>query len=387
MSERAAIAVIGGGVIGASIAHHLALEGVRDIVVIDRASSPGMGSTGKATGGFRAQFATSINVRLSLIAREKLLRFHDETGVDPGYCPVGYLWLASTESQLDAIRAGQIVQKQEGLAEVRELAPGEIRSVNPLITIDGVIGAAFCPTDGYIRPLEILRGYLESAERLGVKFKWENECVGLRTDSNGRITKVITTDRSIDVDTVVNAAGPWAARVARMAGVLLPVVPLRRQAAFTVPCPAIPADMPMTIFMDRGFHLRARDGRAMLCWPNPEEPGEPDDLRADPEWIDAVAAMARERVPVLRGVDIDRELCYAGLYEMSPDDHAIVGVPADCENMHLANGSSGHGVMHSPAIGQLVADLIVFKTPDLDISPLRPSRFDEDAPVAAAELI
>jgi sarcosine oxidase, subunit beta len=162
---------------------------------------------------------------------------------------------------------------------------------------------------------------------------------------------------------------------------------LRRQAAFTFPCAEIPADMPMTIFVPSGFHIRARDGRALICWPNPEEPGEPDELVADATWIDAVTAMARSRVPLLREVDVDRSLCYAGLYEMSPDDHALIGRMPECENMYFANGSSGHGVMHSPAIGAIIADMIVGNKPQLDVTELRPSRFVENQPIRAAELI
>jgi sarcosine oxidase, subunit beta len=384
---KAEVAIVGGGVIGASIAWHLARAGVKEIVIVDRAKRPGEGSTGKATGGFRAQFATSINVRLSLMARDALLRFKNEHGVDPGYQQVGYLWLASSESEMESIRAAQRIQKAEGLAEVRELAHSDIAAINPLVLTDDLVGGAFCPTDGYIRPLEILSGYLESAANLGVRVLWGAECTGMLRDTKGRITRVETTEGDVDVDTVVNAAGPWAARIASMAGVSLPVTALRRQAAFTEPCAEIPADMPMTIFMPSGFHIRARDGRALICWPNPTEPGEPDQLVADATWIDAVTAMARSRVPLLRDVDVDRSLCYAGLYEMSPDDHALIGRMPDCGNMYFANGSSGHGVMHSPAIGAIVADMIVGNEPQLDVTELRPSRFAENQPIAAAELI
>ncbi len=387
MTERAAVAVIGGGVIGASIAFHLALSGVRDVVIVERSAKPGAGSTGKATGGYRAQFTTSINIRLSLMAREKLLNFAEETGVDPGYSQVGYLWLASTESQLDALRDARRLQKSEGLEEATELSIDEIASINPAISPTGVVGAVFCPTDGYIRPLEILRGYLDASARMGVAIRWATECLGLRVDADGRIRRVVTSRGEIDVDAVVNAAGPWASRIAAMAGVSLPVSPVKRQAALTEPCPALPPMMPLTIFMDTGFHLRERDGRAMLCWPNPVEPGEPAELRADDEWIDTVTQMARERVPLLRDCNVDRSLCFAGLYEVSPDEHAIVGLSPQCPNMYFANGSSGHGVMHSPALGEIVADMIVGRVPVLDVSVLRPSRFDEGVAIQSVELI
>jgi sarcosine oxidase, subunit beta len=384
---NAGVAVIGGGVIGASIAYHLARQGVEDILIVDRAEAPGAGSTGRATGGFRAQFATPINIQLSLLARDALLRFESETGVDPGFEQVGYLWLASSDAELDALRAVQRLQHAQGLLEARTLSRDEIREVNPVIADVDLAGATFCPTDGYIKPLEILRGYLEAGERLGVHFLWDAEITGMTVSSANRITRITTAKGSIDAGVVVNAAGPWAAGIASMAGIDLPVSPLRRQAAFTAPCPAIPADMPMTIFVRNGFHVRARDGRALVCWPNPEAPGEPDDLKADPDWIDEVEAMAVAHVPVLRDAPVDRSLCYAGLYEMSPDHHVILGRSPHCENMYLANGSSGHGVMHSPAIGAIIADMITGREPALDVSALRPSRFEEGKPIPFADLL
>jgi sarcosine oxidase subunit beta len=387
MTTRAAVAIIGGGVIGASIAYHLTRHGVRDIVILERAPGPGLGSTGKATGGFRSQFATAINVRLSLLSREMLLRFMHDTGVDPGYSQVGYLWLAETEQQLRALKSAQALQHSEGLTEAVELAPEEIHDVNSVITTDGVVGAAFCPTDGYINPLGILRGYLEAAEGDGVRTMYGSSCLAVSTDKHGHVTTVRTHDEEISVETVVNAAGPWAAGVASLAGLSLPVAPLRRQAAYSMPCPQLPPNIPLTIFMESGFHIRAKLGRALICWPQPEKEGEPAELRADDEWIAAVASMAHQRVPILRDVGVDRSLSYAGLYEMSPDNHAMLGRFAQCENMYFANGSSGHGVMHSPAIGAILADMIVGAAPRLDVSILRPSRFEEGAAIASSELL
>ncbi len=299
---------------GASVAYHLAALGQPDVVVLDRSDGPGAGSTGLATGGYRAQYATAINVRLSLLAREKLRRFADETGVDPGYAPAGYLWLAGSDAELDLLRVGRAVQHAEGLTEAVEVSPAEIARINPAIRVDGIAGGAFCPTDGFIRPLRILEGYLTAAARLGVRQVWGAEVRRLGRDGSGRIVEVETDAGRIAVGAVVNAAGPWAASVAALAGVTLPVVPLRRQIATTGPCRLLPADMPMTIWAGDGFHLRVRDGRVLLLWPTPGIPGRPFDARVDPAWIDAVVAMAQARVPVLRGVPIDRPGAWAGLY-------------------------------------------------------------------------
>ena len=386
MTTSAAVAVIGGGVIGASIAYHLAKNGVDDVLIIDRAHGPGAGSTGRATGGFRAQFATPINIKLSLISRDAFLRFEDETGVDPGYEQVGYLWLALGDKSLDALRFANDLQRTNGLIEAREVSLSDIAELNPLVAMDDLAGGTFCPTDGYIKPLEILRGYLESAERLGVRFLWDADCIGLAR-SGDRITSVATTKGVIDVDQVVNAAGPWAAGIASMGGLDLPVVPVRRQAAFTIPTPLVPPDMPMTLVIDNGFHIRAREGRALFAWPNEQEPGEPAELKADDDWIDKVSQMARRYCPALSDVPVDRPSCYAGLYEVCPDQHVLLGRFPECANMFFANGSSGHGVMHSPALGAIIADMILDKKPQIEVSTLRPSRFDEGEPITAVELI
>jgi glycine/D-amino acid oxidase-like deaminating enzyme len=384
----ASVAVVGGGVIGASAAYHLSVRGVRDVVVLDRAAGPGEGSTGRATGGFRAQFASAINVRLSLLAREKLLRFGQEVGADPGYLPVGYLWLAGTEPELAELRAGRVLQHAEGLHEAVEVESEQIARLNPALRLDGLIGGTFCPTDGFIQPGRILDGYLAAARRRGVRIEWQTEVTGFTRRDDGRIDAVQTSRGVIGVDGVVNAAGAWAAPVARMADVDVPVTPLRRQVAVTTPCDLLPPTMPMTIFAGDGFHLRVRDGRVMLLQPTPGVPGQAFDLRVDPEWIDAVTETAHRRVPVLRRATIDRPGCWAGLYEVSPDKHAILGAAPACGNLFLINGSSGHGVMHAPALGQLLAEIICDgHASTLDVTALRPSRFDEGAPNAVSGLM
>jgi len=350
---------------------------MRDIVVLDRGPGPGSGSTSRATGGFRAQFHTPVNVRLSLLARSKLLSFLDDTGVDPGYDPAGYLWVASSSAEMEALRAAQAVQQAEGLAEAIELAPEEIARLNDAIALDEAVGATFCPTDGFIQPMEILRGYLAAAGRLGAKIEWNTRVVSLELDQRGQVRRIATARGALDAECVVNAAGAWAAEVAGLAGVDLPVTPLRRQVAVSEPCDSLSGRMPMTIFTHDGFHLRGRDGRAVLCWPTPGNPVDPFDTSVDDEWLHAVSAKAHRRVPALRSVEFPMSEAYAGLYEMSPDSHAILGAAPGCANMFLANGSSGHGVMHAPALGQLLAEMITGESPALDVVPLRPSRFAE----------
>jgi sarcosine oxidase subunit beta len=386
--RTASVVIIGAGVIGASVAYHLARRGWREILVLDRSRGPGQGSTGKATGGFRAQYATPINVRLSLLSRDKLRSFRDETGGNAGYLPAGYLWLASTASELEVLRAARNVQHQEGLTESVEVGHEEIGQLNPAVALDEVIGGAFCPSDGFISPLGIVEGYLAAAQRLGVELEWQVEVTGLERGQNNRIAVVETSRGPISAEAVVNAAGPWAAQVAQWTGFHLPVTPLRRQVAATAPTDLLPPTMPMTIFTVDGFHLRVRDGRILLLWPTPGVPGGPFDTVVDAEWIDAVVAKAHRRVPVLRRAAIDRDACWAGLYEVSPDKHAILGAAPGCPNLFLLNGSSGHGVMHAPALGHLLAELISDGAAStMDVSPLRPSRFREGDLNSVSEML
>ena len=384
----ASVAVIGGGVVGASVAWHLAARGWRDVLILDRGAGPGEGSTGRATGGFRAQYATAINVRLSLLAREKLCRFAADTGVDPGYVQAGYLWLGADEQELAELRAAQRIQHAAGLREAVELGPDDVRGLNPALAPEGIAGGVFCPTDGFIRPLRLLEGYLAAAARLGVRVEWGTQATGFDRRGDGTISAVLTSRGPIGVAAAVNAAGPWAAAVAGWAGVELPVAPLRRQAAATAPCDLLPESMPMTIFAGDGFHLRVRDGRVLLLRPTPGVPGRPLDDSVDPAWVREVTATAHRRVPALRRVAIDPAACWAGLYEMSPDKHAILGVAPGCANLFLVNGSSGHGVMHAPALGQLLAEIVSDgRTTSLDVTALRPERFAEGQPNPVSGLL
>jgi sarcosine oxidase subunit beta len=385
--QSADVVIVGGGVIGASVAWHLASRGCTRVRVIEREAMPGEGSTGKATGGFRCQFGSDVNVRLSLLAKEKLLRFHDETGVDSGYRPCGYLFLADDPATLDLLLDAQKVQHAAGACVPRRVTPEEAREINPAISIDGLAGGTWCACDGFIRPLEMLRGYTEAAKRMGVRFDYGARVEGFRMEGD-RIAAVKTGDGEIAAGAVVNAAGAWAGEVARMAGVEIPVTPLRRQVAPTVPTDVLPDTMPLTIFVDDGFHARVRDGRVLLLWPDEPVMREPFDARFDDAWLPEVTERAHRRIPALREVPVDRGACWGGLYEMSPDRHVLLGAAPGVDNLYLANGSSGHGVMHSPALGHLLAEIILDGAAStLDVHALRPSRFAEGEPIASPELL
>lgn len=387
MRESADVVVLGAGVIGASVAYHLAARGCTDVLVLDRGASPGEGSTGRATGGFRVQFGSEINVRLSLLARQKLLRFQDELGIDTGYRPCGYLFVAEQPEALLVLASALAIQRAAGFDEAFAVSPKQICRLNPCIRPEGVLGGSFCPADGCLVPLAVMRGYHEGARRLGVRFRFGEPCTGLRLEGE-RIAAVETSQGEIATRCVVNAAGAWASQIGRYAGVDIPVVPLRRQVALTRPCRLPPETMPITVFVGDGFHLRVRDRRVLLLWPDIPKTEDPYDTRVDETWLAEVVRRAHARVPCLRKVAIDRKGCWAGLYEMSPDGHALLGAAPGREGLFLANGSSGHGVMHAPALGHLLAEILLDGAArTIDTAPLRPTRFAEREPNRALELL
>lgn len=350
---HADVAILGGGVIGASVAHHLAARGC-DVLVIDRGAGIGSGSTARATGGFRAQFDNETEVRLSLRSRAKLLAFEEETGVDPGYAQHGYLFLACSQEELNRLRDAQTIQHACGVREARMISADEARVLNPAIRDESIVGAAFCPADGFIRPMNILRGYVESARRKGARFAFGTDFYGLRVEGD-RVTAARTSSGEVQARLFVNALGAWSGA---------PVVPQRRNVAATIATDVLREEMPMTIWSHDWYHLRVRDGRVLLLWPD-----EPLSMH----WLRRVLDMTRDRVPCLHDVPIEE--CWTGLYEMTPDGRALVGPSPQYSNVVMATGCSGHGVMHSPAIGELVAELILDGGASMDISPLDPARF------------
>lgn len=374
------VVVIGAGVIGASTAWRLAERGCR-VTVIDRAAGLGEGSTARATGGYRAQFATEINIRLSLLARDMLIAFEALTGVDPGYDPFGYLLLTQNDAELASLLEAQTIQHTLGLTEAVEVGVDDVIRLNPALAPDEFSGGVFCPTDGFIRPLRLLEGFAAAAKRLGVVFRFGEQPLAFDRNENGSIAAIRTSRSTISCGAVVNAAGAWAAGVASLANVVLPVTPAKRQVAATQPFDGLPREMPMTIFAGDGFHVRVRDDRVLLVQPKDHESADPFDTTFDGNWIDDVVTLAHRRVPCLRAASIDRDACWAGLYEMSPDKHAILGALDEAPNLYFANGSSGHGVMHSAPLGLLVAEAIVDGAPhSIDATALRPSRFAEGKP-------
>ena len=384
------IVIVGAGIIGSSIAYHLARRGARNILVLERdpASDPNQSapdlsvsaSCARATGGFRVQYGTDINVRLSLLARSELLEFEALTGVDAGYEQCGYLFLAQDATQLEQLRQALAVQRSADLEVSKIVTPSEIHSLNPALSLEGIVGGSYCPWDGFVRPLAMRRGYRQAAEALGVRFEFGAD-VTLGRSSDG--VRVMRDGSRLHANTVINAAGAWAAELMRGASLELPVIPVKRQIAASAPTTVLPSDMPMSIFAGEGFHLRVRDGRVLLLMPFDFAQ---QDLTYDPAWLPALLNHAHARVPALRDVPI--ETGWAGLYEISPDGHALLGRHWDAPNLFLANGSSGHGVMHSPALGKLLSEIVLDgRASSLNADSLRPERFLEGQPIIGNSLL
>jgi sarcosine oxidase subunit beta len=375
MAATADVVIIGGGIVGSSIAYHLAESGCADVLIIEREEKQGLGSTSKSMGGVRAQFATSINIQMSLYSIDLFSRFEEVTGQTADYRAHGYLFCATTEAHLKYLRENQEKQKAFGLKNVEMVSREDIVKMVPQMIADDIIGGAYCPTDGFVDPHGVMTGFAKRAKELGARTLLNTTVTGV-TVENGAVTGVKTSNGEVSTRNIVNAAGPWAAAVAEMAGVELPVTPLRRQIVKTQRCDFLPAKFPMVIDMSTGLHFR-REGEAILmAWPDDEEThGFKTAFTHD--FLEKVLTLAVDRVPLFADLPVNPKQCWAGMYEVSPDHHAIIGQSPDVKGLFFANGFSGHGVMHSPASGRITADLILGRRSFVDPAPLGIERFAE----------
>lgn len=369
--------IVGAGIAGSAIAYHLSQAGIRNIVLLERESATGKGSTGKSMGGVRAQFSTEVNIRMSLYSIPFFAEFDERTGHESGYKPHGYLFVATRQAHLDYLRTNQALQHRLGLTQARMLSRDELIAAAPQIRHDDVLGGSFCPTDGFVDPYSVMNGFALKAQEQGTRLLRGCEVTGVEVRA-GRVTAVEAQPHGrIETRTVVNAAGAWGRSVAAMAGADLPIHPLRRMLIPTEPFPLIPERFPMLIDMSNGFHFRPEGRGLLLAWNDPEEtPGFRTAF--DPGFIEKILTRAVERVPAFEALEVNPKRGWAGLYEVSPDHHAILGAAPEVEGLYYANGFSGHGVMHSPATGKIVADLIARGTTDLiDAQLLSVRRFAE----------
>ncbi|MFC1824311.1 NAD(P)/FAD-dependent oxidoreductase [Thermodesulfobacteriota bacterium] len=370
--KQADVVIIGGGVIGVSIAYYLAKRGIGRVVLFEK-DILGSGSTGKCAGGIRTQFSTDINIDFSLASLKVFEQFQAEFGVDPEFHPVGYLFLAARENQWSLLRANARLIQAKGV-RIELMTPDEIKGHWPFIRVDDILGGSFTVNDGYAGPHEVLQGFAAGARRLGVIIKEGVAVAGVQI-KKGRVQAVeCATGERVITSVVVNAAGPAAAEVGAMVGIDLPVRPLKRHLFFTENFDELPDQFPLTIDMEQSWYMR-REGKGLLL-AGPQDSNGSLDIDNDFEAREWTARRSVRRVPVLEHAGIAGG--WTGLYEISPDHHAIIGSWPEAEGFVCANGFSGHGFMHSPAVGMAVAELISEgESRTLDIRPFSPLRFRE----------
>ena len=368
--KTASVVVIGGGVVGCSIAYHLARRGQRDVVVLER-EAVGSGTTSKAAGGIRSQFPTETEIRFSLEAIGVFERFAEEFGVDIGYRRIGYLFLISDPADLAGYRERMTLQRRLGV-DVREITPADAQAIVPALRVDDLIAAVWGPTDGMAGPAEVTNGFARRARELGARIVEGVDVTAIDVE-RGRVRGVRTSQGPIAAPLVINAAGPAAARVGRLAGVDVPVHPRRRHIFFTEPFPEIPGPVPLTTDRASGFYFRKEMEQLLLSPGDVEDIGEDFEVPVDRARIDETVEKALHRIPIVEKARIAGG--WAGLRPLTPDDHAIIGWAPGVDGFFLAVGFVGHGFQHSPATGRYVAEWLLDGKPSLDLSLFDPGRF------------
>jgi sarcosine oxidase, subunit beta len=373
----AQVVVIGGGIVGAAVAFHLARAEITDVVVVERDGLAGAAS-GKPIGGLRAQFSDRLNALLAL----RSLELYAELGADMDHRRVGYLFLLREAEHVARFEAGVALQNDAGIPSVM-LDADEARARCPGIDPDAFVAAAFCPIDGHARPLDAAYAYAADARRRGARFVTGCAVTGIEV-RDGEIAAVATTQGTVRTSTVVCAAGAWSCEVGAMEGVELDVTPVRRQIALTGPTPLSRPDLPFTIDFSSTFYFHGAGDGLLLGMSDPTEaPGL--DASYAPSWEGALREAAGRCAPGLADLSITDG--WAGLYENTPDASALIGEARDVGRFLYATGFSGHGFSQAPATGEIVAELVLGREPFVDVTPLRAERFAERSPIAEANIV
>ena len=368
----AEVVIIGAGIMGCSIAYHLAERGVRDVVVLER-DQIGRGATADAAGGIRLQFSTETNIRLSQISLEYWEQFEERFGVDINLRQQGYLFLLTSQDDVPVFQHNLELQQSLGVL-VRWVSPEDIRELNPSVLVDDVIGGTFCPRDGWADTSTSTMGFAQAARRAGVRIFEESPVSGIVVEG-GRVTGVQTGNATIATPLVICCAGPQTNAVSRLAGLDLPIHPYRRMSFITEPFDLIPSTVPMTIEFARSLYFHPESHGFLFGMSNKDEPSSENKV-VDDDWMVATVEALIERAPIFEQAEILRG--WAGFYEVTPDDNPLVGPVPDLDGFLVAAGFSGHGFMQGPAIGRVVAEIVVDGAAStIDVSAFRPSRFRE----------
>jgi sarcosine oxidase subunit beta len=368
LPPAADVVVVGGGVVGTSIAFHLAEAGV-DVCLLERAQLAG-GSTSRAAGGFRAQFSDPLNIAIGLRSIEAFTHFGERPGAEIDLQQVGYLFLLDRDDDVAAFEASIALQNELGVPS-RFVSLDEVARLCPLAGLDGVLAATFSPLDGHASPEAVTQGYAAGARVRGATI-----VTGCSLDaielSEGGITGVETTLGGMETSVVVCAAGVWSPRVAELAGLELPVEPYFREVGFTGPTPSLPDGIPLTVDFSTGFYFH-REGPGLLFGMADREQPPGLDAATDPAWLERVMEVSVRRCPSL--LDMGIAGGWKGHYEVTHDHNALVGEFTEASRFLYATGFSGHGFLQAPAVGEIVRDLILDREPFVDVAPLSVERF------------
>ncbi|MGW5188838.1 NAD(P)/FAD-dependent oxidoreductase [Kribbella sp. NPDC004138] len=385
LPESAEVVIVGGGVMGTSIAFHLAEAGVRNVLLLEK-DQLGSGSTCKAAGGVRANFSDEVNIALGARSLEAFARFGDRPGQEIDLHRVGYLFLLETAEQVEHFRESTDLQNRlpetAGLP-TRMVSVDEAVSLAPIVAPDGLVGACFSPTAGHCTPESVVLGYASAARRLGARLVTGCEVLGIDAVGN-HISVVRTSGGAVRTGTVICAAGAWSARIGEMAGVGLPVVPLRRQIVVTEAIPGLPDGLPMTIDFGTTFYFHREGPGLLVGMSDPdEEPGF--HLNRTDTWIPRLTEAMARRAPSL--LDVGLSGGWAGLYEVTPDHNALIGEAGTVSRFLYATGFSGHGFLQGPAVGEVIRDLYLGREPIVDVGPLNAQRFERSGARAERNVV
>lgn len=372
MKRSAGVVIVGGGAVGTSAAYHLSVMGAGSVLLLERADALGTGATGACAGGFRHQFSSEINVRMSLASVPMITSFEETHGIPLDISHDGYLFLVRNEVVWERFSAAAEMQCSLGV-DARLLTADEAASLAPGIATEDLVGATFCPDDGIADPSGLTLGYATAARRTGAEIETGVEVSGIVVES-GRVRGVTTAAGDVSTRVVVNAAGPWAGILAATAGVDLPLEPVPRNVVVTGPFAGAPERRTLVIDAETSFYFHREGTGVLMGMGSPTE--QPSfDTRVDQGFLENELLPTAVRVfPPLERAGIARTWC--GLYEMTPDRHAIIGPVPSVEGLFLANGFSGHGFQHAPLVGKLLAEMIVQgKASTVDVSSLGLERF------------
>lgn len=369
LPDRAEVVIIGGGVMGASTAFHLAEAGVTDVLLLE-ADQLSCGSTSKSAGGVRLQFSDEINIALALRSMDAFERFGERPGADIGLRQVGYLFLLTDPDDVEIFTKNTELQNSMGVPS-RMISAAEAGRLSPLATVDDVLAASICMRDGHATPDAVVLGYATAARELGVEVVTRCPVVGIDV-VGGDITAVHTSRGTVATSTVVCVAGAWSPRVAAMVGVDLPVQPLARPIWYTEPMPNRPDPVPMTIDFTTGFYFHSEGPGLLFGMADPDQPpGFDAPMRSD--WLEVVGDVVAHRAPALLDVGIAGG--WHGFYETTPDHNALIGESSQVSRFLYATGFSGHGFLLGPAVGEVLRDLVLGRTPPVDVSGFDVARF------------